>query len=65
MKNFGLKPVYWIYTFVCLFNFLGKLNWVFLKRVPAITYQFLVKPKTGEKKEWLDKTEWRRTRQFN
>ncbi|CAO1420343.1 unnamed protein product [Diamesa hyperborea] len=24
MKNFGLKPVYWIYTFVCLFNFLDS-----------------------------------------
>ena len=35
MKNFGLKPVYWIYTFVCLFNFLGKLSFV-LKRILAI-----------------------------
>lgn len=25
MNELGLKPVFWIYTFVCLFNFLGTL----------------------------------------
>lgn len=29
MNELGLKPVFWIYTFVCLFNFLGRFMNIF------------------------------------